>query len=219
MGELTDAVRRMIESLQISSASPGHINEVLQIDPSIDLDSVAGKKGGTDDDSPESLAGDLLKAEKKKGNRSKELAGLIGGSQGQAGNLVNMAKNPAGFVTGLMGTIGKSVPFIAVILAILSLPKVVKTIGDFLTARGSPFDRTLKIRSTEALNAFFSRQEQRNLQIGQRQVIFTTNIGFRNSGGALTGNSFKNLGTGQTTSGPDIGTTRTASVLDKAEGI
>ncbi|KKL03986.1 hypothetical protein LCGC14_2620570, partial [marine sediment metagenome] len=40
-----------------------------------------------------------------------------------------------------------------------------------------------------------------------------------NSGGALTGNSFKNLGTGQITAGVDIGTTRTASILDKAEGI
>ncbi|KKL11901.1 hypothetical protein LCGC14_2541170, partial [marine sediment metagenome] len=36
--------------------------------------------------------------------------------------------------------------------------------------------------------------------------------------GALTGNSFKNLGTGRT-AGSDIGTTRTASILDKAGGL
>jgi len=38
MGTLTEAVNRLLSSLQISSASPGHINEVLQTDPSIDLD-------------------------------------------------------------------------------------------------------------------------------------------------------------------------------------
>ena len=39
MGTLTDAVHRLLDSLQIDSASPGHINVVLQSDPGIDLDS------------------------------------------------------------------------------------------------------------------------------------------------------------------------------------
>jgi len=38
MGELTDTIKRLLDSLQVSSASPGHINVVLQTDPSIDLD-------------------------------------------------------------------------------------------------------------------------------------------------------------------------------------
>ena len=42
MGKLTEAVNRLLSSLQITSASPGHINEVLQSDPSIDLDEALG---------------------------------------------------------------------------------------------------------------------------------------------------------------------------------
>ena len=38
MGQLTESIKRLILSLQISSASPGHINEVLQLDPGIDID-------------------------------------------------------------------------------------------------------------------------------------------------------------------------------------
>lgn len=213
MGELTDAVNRLLSSLQITSASPGHINEVLQTDPSIDLDGIIDKKEKQTKTIPQDNKKNLGTG------KTKELSNLIGGTPSQAGNLVNLAKNPAGVISGLMGTIGKAVPFIAAITSILALPKVIKKIGDFLTAPGSPFDKRLKIISRDAQNAFLDRQEQRNLQIGKRQVIFTNNKGFRNSGGALTGNSFKNLGTGQNISGPDIGTTRTASILDKAEGI
>ena len=109
-------------------------------------------------------------------------------------------------------------PVIALITAIISLPEVIKKIVKFLTAKGSPFDRFLKVLSVDAQNAFFTRMQQRDRQLGKRQVIFTTAEGFSNRNGALTGNSFKNLGTG-ITAGSDIGTTRTASILDKAEGL
>ncbi len=230
MGELTEKVKQLILSLQVTSAggdSP-KINVALQVDDTIDLDTTIDEMVGKKQ-SKKPTAGfgkklegkDVITDVKKRipFDKSRGLADLIGGTQGQAGNLINLAKNPTGAISGIMGALGKTLPFIAVITTILSLPTVVKKIGDFLTAPGSPFDKRLKIISTDALNAFLSRQEQRNLQIGKRQIIFTTNIGFRNSGGALTGNSFKNLGTGQNISGPDIGTTRTASILDKAEGI
>ena len=210
MGELTERIRSLILSLQISSASPGHINEILQLDQSIDLDDIIEKNntqsGG-------------VNSKKKPVGKNKDLQSLIGGTSSQADNVVNLAKNPTNMISGLMGSLAKTAPFIGAVIAVLSLPKVIKKVGDFLTAPGSPFDRRLKIISSEAQNAFISRQEQRNLQIGKRQVIFTSNKGFRNSGGALTGNSFKNLGTGQLTAGLDIGTTRTASILDKAEGL
>jgi len=215
MGELTEKVKALILSLQISSASPGHINEVLQLDPTIDLDSIEKK----DDGGADSLFGKDKKKGKKATGKSKQLANLIGSTDGQAGNLINFAKNPSSMLSGVMGALGKTLPFIAVITAVIALPKVIKKIGDFLTQKGGPFDRFLKVLSTDANNAFYSRLEQRNLQIGKRQVIFTNNKGFRNSGGALTGNSFKGLGLNQNTAAVDIGTSKIASIVDKAEGL
>jgi len=149
-----------------------------------------------------------------------KLAKLIGGTKGQAGNLINFAKGPAGMLEGVMGTLGKALPFIAVITAIIALPATIKKIGDFLTGPGGPFDKRLKIVLAQFQNAFLTREQQRNRQIRKTQVIITQNVGFRNSNGYLTVNSFRGQDLKQGgTFGPDIGTTRTASILDKAEGL
>ncbi len=143
---------------------------------------------------------------------------ILNTSKNGINNIKGFASNPIQFMAGMMPSIGATLPFIALITAIISLPEVFKKIVKFLTAKGSPFDRFLKISSAEAQNAFFTRMEQRDRQLGKRQVIFTNVEGFSNRNGALTGNSFKNLGTG-ITAGSNIGTSRTASILDKAEGL
>ena len=145
---------------------------------------------------------------------------MLNTSKSGVNNLKGFASNPVQFVGGMMPNIAGTIPFIGLITAIIGIPEVIKKIVKFLTAKGSPFDRFLKIVSAEAQNAFFTRMEQRDRQLGKRQVIFTNVEGFSNRNGALTGNSFKNLGLDQRIlSGSNIGTTRTASILDKAEGI
>jgi len=47
-------------------------------------------------------------------------------------------------IGGLMGSIGKAIPFIGAVLAILTLPETIKKVAGFLTAPGGPFDRRLK---------------------------------------------------------------------------
>ena len=42
LGELTEKVRALLMSLQITSASPAHTNTVFQLDPGIDLDDALG---------------------------------------------------------------------------------------------------------------------------------------------------------------------------------
>ncbi len=133
-------------------------------------------------------------------------------------NISSFGNGPLRFMGKFMPDIMNSLPIIGIITAIVALPEVIKKLVKQLTAKGSPFDRFLKILSVDAQNAFFTRMQQRDRQLGKRQVIFTTAEGFSNRNGALTGNSFKNLGTG-ITAGSDIGTTRTASILDKAEGL
>lgn len=123
-----------------------------------------------------------------------------------------------------MGSIGKAIPFIGAVLAILTLPETIKKVAGFLTAPGGPFDRRLKIILSENQNAFLTREQQRKRQIGSTQVIITQNVGFRNSNGYLTVNSFRGLDAGKGvgtggTFGVDIGTTRTASLLAKAGGL
>jgi len=175
---------------------------------------------------------DLLDEEEKKTDKTikdepkieAKLEKLIGGTKGQAGNLVGFAKNPTAMLSGLMSGLGKALPFIGAVTAILTLPETIKKIAGFLVAPGGPLDRRLRIVLSENQNAFLTREQQRNRQVGKSQVIITQNVGFRNSNGYLTTNSFRGLDAGKGvgtggTFGVDIGTTRTASILEKAGGL
>lgn len=98
MGNLTDAIRRMIDTLQISSASPGHINEVLQVDPSIDLDAAL----------EEALKDTSVKTQKDTQETNKTVKRFKEGNVGdinrmtsqQFGNLQEFARNPFTFIMG-----------------------------------------------------------------------------------------------------------------------
>ena len=210
--------------------------EVIDIDVRLTLDkSAVDDEVKTSTDSTPAVSTDDPKSDEEKSDfpdkkqpklkiggedleSDKGLQKLLGTTKSGLGNIRGFASNPLQFVGGMMPNVMNMIPVIAVITAILSLPEVIKKLVKTLTARGQLFDRFLKIKSEEAQNAFFTRLEQRDRQLGKRQIIYSGNKGFRNENGALTGNSFKNLGTGRT-AGSDIGTTRTASILDKAGGL
>ena len=203
------------------------MSEVIDIDVRLTLDksaiddevktSTESREESSTDDEPESLL-DVVDAGFDEDEEKDKLKDSLDTTKEGLQNISSFANNPLQVIGKLMPDIMNSLPIIGIITAIIALPEVVKKIVKFLTAKGSPFDRFLKILSVDAQNAFFTRMQQRDRQLGKRQVIFTTAEGFSNRNGALTGNSFKNLGTG-ITAGSDIGTTRTASILDKAEGL
>ena len=100
MGKLTDAVNRLISSLQITSASPGHINEVLQTDPSIDLDEAL----------TEALGDSNIKQQKETKDTIKKVKGFEKGNVGEInrmvssefGNIKEFARNPFTFITNVV---------------------------------------------------------------------------------------------------------------------
>ena len=132
------------------------IDVVLKLDKS-DIDKQGSESGDSDSelDIPDVDSG--KKGSKTAGNVTGKFSKLIGGTEGQASNLINFAKNPAGMLGGSMGSLGKAVPFIAAITAVLAIPKVIEKIGAFLTAPGGIFDIRLKLILSKAQNALFSR--------------------------------------------------------------
>jgi len=192
MGELTDRVRRMIESLQISSASPGHINEVLQIDPGIDLDDIIVGKTESDEDLAEDILGFEEKGKKKKADKTKfdELDKL---TTGEISNLSSFARNPTGFGSSkILGKVGKFAIPVAIASAIFAL---VAEIIDILMRPGGPLDRRLRIIIDNQVVRFLSRQDKADLNIGLKNIRITTRPRLRGGQGKTSGN-FEDLRAG-----------------------
>lgn len=111
---------------------------------------------------------------------------LIGFDPTEFKTLLYMARNPAGFLLQFISTVGLP---ISVVTAIISSPQMVQRLVDFLTARGGPFDKYFKRQLQNEQNPFLSREQQKLVQIGEQQVIFSQFQGFGNSNGYLTSNT------------------------------
>ena len=207
MGKLTEALRQMIESLQISSASPGHINEVLQVDPSVDLDEeikdviedVIKEKKVDGDSTTRKARGVSIKKEREIKDTKEAVDGLRVGNVGdiqkfstaQFNNIRQLATSPFFFITGLiLRRIGRGF-VIGFLLALAAA--IVKFVLDLLFAPGRPLDPRFKLTMDEQILAFTQRQEQQNLRRGFRTVIITTSPGLRgvNIGGLISGNLYR----------------------------
>lgn len=115
---------------------------------------------------------------------------LFKGNASKAKNLVDYVTNPEGKIMSLLTVAGPYGALVgAVIAAILNSDKIVDAIMDVITAPGSIADRRLKIFVQDGVNAFFSREAQRDKQIGLEHQVFTQIGGFGNYGGALTTNN------------------------------
>lgn len=173
----------MIESLQISSASPGHINEVLQIDDSIDLDSELEQQ---DEDKKQDKILPGTNDEKKIKSvldnpsfiPSKNFSGKIFKTVGiNPQQLIGAMKNPTGFGFGLLGRVGAPIAGIAIVSAIA------KQVWEWMIGPGGPLDIRVKIIAKNEAFAMIDRQTRQNTRIGDRQVIIQQFQGFRNFGG------------------------------------
>ena len=170
MGTLTEAVNRLLSSLQISSASPGHINEVLQTDPSIDLDAAL----------EDTLQDTGIQREKDVNETIKKVdrfdKGQVGDVQrmasAQFGNLQQFARNPFTFI---IGNVFRKFAKGAGVLALVALiTAAVKVIISELLKPGRLLDLRFKRDIRDEIIAFRRREDQQKLKQGFSNIIITT---------------------------------------------
>ena len=188
MGKLTEAVNRLISSLQITSASPGHINEVLQTDPSIDLDEALTEALGDSNIKQQKETKATIKKVKKfdKGN----VGEINRMASSEFGNIKEIARNPVTFfVKKIFGKFAKGVGVIALAVIIF---EAVKFIISELLKPGRFLDRRFKRDITKEIIAFRKREDQQKLKQGFSQIIITSMAGLR-GGQGQTYNTFDHV--------------------------
>lgn len=164
-------INHVIVANQIREIDYESLDEALL--EALEVASTEAKEGG--EDSPSDL---------------ENVTKLFKGNTGKAKNLVDYVTNPEGKIMSLLTVAGPYGALVgAVIAAILNSEKIVDAIMDVITAPGSIADRRLKIFVQDGVNAFFSREAQRDKQIGLEHQVFTQIGGFGNYGGALTTNN------------------------------
>ena len=170
MGRLTEAVSRLIESLQISSASPGHINEVLQLDPGIDIDAALDESKSAGETKKDKTVNDTIKKVQTfdKGN----VGTIQRFSSAQIGNLQSFVSNPAGFIIQtFIRKFAKGVGIVA--LAIIIFEAVKFAISEMLKP-GRFLDLRFKRDITKEIISFRRREEQQKLKQGFSSIIITS---------------------------------------------
>lgn len=187
---LTDKIQRLIQDAfrgaRITSASPGHINEVIDVafTDIPDLDAEIGKI----------LSEDAVFARFVKVNKDKieniEKNPMLNFTQEQTQNVIAIAQNPAGFVINTVFrkfAKGAGVLTLAVILF-----EAVKVIVDELFKPGRILDIRFRETIDRQLLVFMSRKEQKELDSGIRPFITSTLGGLRGStlAGQIGGNLY-----------------------------
>lgn len=188
MGKLTETFQRLLDTLQISSASPGHINVILQSDPSIDLDEALSDALEDTEVKEQKEVKDTVKTVKgfKKGN----IGDLNRMSSQQFGNIKEMARNPFTFIfKTFFRKFAKGAGIIALAIIIF---EAVKFIISELLKPGRLLDRRFKRDIKTELIAFRKREEQQKLKQGFSQIIITTTSGLR-GGQGQTYNTFDHI--------------------------
>lgn len=134
------------------------------------------------------------KKKTKEKSPEEELTKLMKGDTAKAKNLVSYASDPQNAITSL---IVKAGPQGAIIAAFIFLAfqseDIKKQIVELITAPGGPLDKRLKIDFEKRMNAFMSRQSQRDRGTGRIPVTITQVPGFGNLGGALTVSSLEQI--------------------------
>jgi len=183
MGTLTDAVRRLVESLQITSAggdSP-KINEVLQLDQSIDLDeALEDSRIESETKETKKISNAVEKVERfDKGN----VGDVQRFTSAQINNLKDFVQNPAGFVISIF--IKKFAKGVGVIAFALIIFEAVKFVISELLKPGRFLDLRFKRDITKEIISFRKREEQQKLKQGFSNVIITSSPGLRGGQGKV----------------------------------
>lgn len=192
MGRLSDTINQMIqkilESAEWTSASPGHINTLIQVNaiesPDLEKDirelTGSGKKGkaGIVDDDESNQVIKNVKSDIKK--TKDQLKGVMSGNIGdinnftseQFGNITKMARDPTGFISGVF--IKKFAKGVGVLILAQIIFEAVKVVIGELLKPGRALDRRFKrIIERERLQ-FRLREDQQKLKQGFSNIIITT---------------------------------------------
>jgi hypothetical protein len=190
MVSLADEINRMIEAqlfgLEISSASPGHINHVLesQMREEPDLEgAIISMIQGEMDPGAETGAGSKSMLASLSKEDAQNILGKAGINPNQIPNLLKMTTSGAGMAgagLGLASSLGSVFPPIIITMLIAQMiPAIIKE----LQRPGGLFDKRVKIDARNEAFSVLDRQTRQNTRIGDRQVIIQQFDGFRNFDG------------------------------------
>jgi len=207
LGEISDAINKKIqtaiESLEITSANPTHINTVIQINQidNADIDALVAEGGqGVDAKREKKINLTIKKVEKfDKGNIG-EINRLASNS---FSNIMQFARNPAGFIfKAFIRKFARGVGVIALAVIIFEAVKVV--IGELLKP-GRLLDIRFKRDIRNEIIAFRKREDQQKLKQGFSSIIITSAPRLRGEQGAQAFNSLRAVAAGTTTVFNNIG--------------
>jgi len=196
--------QRMLESSEFTSASPGHINTLIQINSTEEQDFESDIERIVIDQTKKQRKdlNDTVKldpkTEKKIDNSDSKIKSLISGNVGdlqkmsteQFGNVKSLAVDPFGFVTR---SILKKIKTGAGILFIVAIAiEVAKFLIEELFKPGRPFDIRFREQIDKQIIKFLTRKEQQELRQGFKSIITTTIGGLRGDSlrGQLGGNFY-----------------------------
>jgi len=198
MASLEVIIKQMIlsafRSAKMDSASPGHINHFIGMEGG-DMDIIGSNEEintaireavgdmTASEEGADELAQNLLDSEEKTGKKKGKLESE---ASRQASKVIGVANNPAGIVAqGLLLLPHAALIAFAVMLAPL--------IFDILTKPGGPLDLRFKRIISDEVNAFLSRQSQRDTEMGVRQVIIQGKTGFTATDGKNNYNTLRGI--------------------------
>jgi len=201
-------------SAQMSSASPGKVNRfvglenagslgVMDVEGEIEtaiLD-IVGKSEIEND--PSSIAESLTidAEEKKKGKKQKRLAGGI--TRGISD------------ITDPVRMVSYAIPLLPHTALIALATALAPFIFDVMTKPGGPLDLRFKRIVQNEINPFLSRQAQKDTEMGVRQVIIQSKIGFTASNGETAFNTMRGIREG----GLDKERLDRFGIIDHSKGI
>ena len=200
MATLDSIIKQMIlsafRSANMTSASPGHINRFIGIESQGGMDIIGSNEeinaaireavqGFVDDpDSADNLAGSLLDSEQKTGKqvKGKLQKGALSGVNVVAG----IGQDPTSIIAKVLPLLPHAT---LVVFALLLAP----LIFEILTKPGGPLDLRFKRIISDEVNAFLSRQTQKDTEMGVRQVIIQAKTGFTSTNGQNNYNTLRGI--------------------------
>jgi len=113
---------------------------------------------------------------------------LLGVDPTNFSSLLNIGRNPGGFLLQILGTVGLPLAFVT---ALIKSPQMVQGFINIL--KDSRIIGVFKRDVLNERNPFLSREQQRARQIAETSVIFSNTNGFTQSNGNLTTNTLSQV--------------------------
>lgn len=181
-------------SAMMDSASPGHINRFMGLEggemdiigSNEEINAAIREAVQQVIDSPEN-AENLIEGLSSAGEKTgKTKAGLEKTGIGATSKVISLSQNPAGIVA-------QGLPLLPHAVLITFAIALTPLIFDILTKPGGPLDLRFKRIISDEVNAFLSRQTQRDTEMGVRQVIIQGKTGFTATDGKNNYNTLRGI--------------------------